>query len=155
MSLLHAWRVVTVNLMTDPFTLKVVAENGEKKVFFANNTDQFVEVLIDIDGKDARKGQMVSLNTRGYCYPPRYQRAIAKMKSGQALPFQSAGTIRATIFSGSALRKEEELDVPAFIWKKMPKKSVRFTRDSSQPIATLEQQYSDEEVAFSRRMIRA
>lgn len=140
--------------MTDQYTLKLVTENGEKKVFFANNTDQFVEVLIDIDGRDARKGQMVSLSTRGYCYPPKYQRAIAKMKSGQALPFQSAGTIRAIVFAGSALRKEEELDVPAFIWKKMPKKSVRFTRDSSQPIATLEQEYSNEEVAFSRRKIR-
>ena len=76
------------------------------------------------------------------------------MKSGQALPFGEAGTIRATVFAGSALRKEEELDVPAFIWKKMPKKSVRFTRDSSQPIATLEQEYSDEEMVFSRKTLR-
>ncbi|MEX1112169.1 MAG: hypothetical protein WEC84_01790 [Candidatus Andersenbacteria bacterium] len=149
------YRLDTVeNEMIEKFTLKLIGENDEKTVFFANNTDDFVEVVLAIDGQEIKTGQMVSPHTRGYCYPPRYQRAIAKMKTGEPLPFKSAGIIRATVFAGSALRKEEELDVPAFIWKKLPKKTVRFTRDGSQPIAVLEQDYSNEDVAFSRKAIR-
>lgn len=94
--------------MSDKFSLKVITENGEKQVFFANNTDDFVEVILALDGQEIKRGQTVSTQTRGYCYPPRYQRAISKLKSGEALPFKSAGNIRATVFAGSALRKKKQ-----------------------------------------------
>jgi len=127
--------------MSDKFNLKVVNENGEKKVFFANKTDDFVEVLLEIDGRELKRGDAVLPSTRGYCYPPRYERAITKLKTGQALPFSETGKITAKVFAGQALREEEDLDVPTFIWKKMPKKTVHFTRDSDHPFITLEEGY--------------
>lgn len=127
--------------MSDQYKLRVTDNNGEKAVFFANNTNDFVEVLLEIDGRELRFGEPVQLSTRGYCYPPHYEKAVAKLKNGQQLPFNASGTVKATVFSGQAYRKEEELDYPAFIWRKLPKKKVRFTRDNNQPSATLEERY--------------
>lgn len=88
------------------YQIKVIKENNRQLVDFANNTPNFVEVVLEIDG------QLI----KGYCYPPYHHKPIRRMRDGRSLPFSTSGTIRAFVYQGSANYIErDDSDVPAFI----------------------------------------
>ncbi len=129
------------------FSLSLVSENGNRLVDFSNNTNNFVEVVLDIDGSVIK----------GYCYPPFHHKPIRKLRDGRALPFSNSGRVRAYIFSGiGQLKNDVDLDVPPWIRRKLYEKGhistdqiiqqphiqkVIFRRTSLNPIEMLEIPY--------------
>jgi hypothetical protein len=90
------------------FNLKVLDDRGKRVIDFANNTPNFVEVMLNIDG------QVV----RGYCYPPYHHKPIRTVRGGGSLPLSEHGQIQAFVFAGIGQYKKinnDELSVPPFI----------------------------------------
>lgn len=134
------------------FELKTINDGGTQVLDFANNTPNFVEVVVNIDGKEIR----------GYCYPPHHHKPIRKMRDGSRLPFSKSGRVRAYVYAGIGQYKEEEVDyeVPPFIRFKLNQdrfkqegintdslirqrlnRKVTFRRSSNNPIEVLEIPY--------------
>lgn len=129
------------------FKLGVVEENNQRVVNFTNNTANFVEVVVEIDGK----------LVKGYCYPPFHHKPIRRLRSGEKLPFSNAGCIRAYVYAGIGHYKDElGSDVPPFIQRKLNhqenfntdqilqerlKRKVTFRRTSLRPVEVLEIPY--------------
>ena len=113
----------------------------DKKIDFANNTDEFVEVVFAIDNKEVREGRAYSNETRGYCYPPGYEKDIKTMKNGEALPFSKTGTVKAYIFEGKGSYKKRDYSVPTFIARKLGQQKAIFKRLTNAPSRILEMEY--------------
>lgn len=128
---------------SQPFALRVAPdETGAKVIDFANNSNDIVEVVFSIDGRQVKTKAPGSFSSRGYCYPAGHHKPIRKSGDGTALAFREAGMVRATIYAGEEVgRAPEEMDVPTFIWRKMRKNKVKFRRTSNTPIAELEIPY--------------
>lgn len=112
----------------------------KKKLVFRNSLPKFVELLIDVNGIDARFGKPFTLSRRGYAIPPEMEKNISKLKDGTSLPFKNNGTISAYIFDGSVRYRDEDIDLPAFLRSKVVRK-VRFSRSSDKPIEVLKLSY--------------
>jgi hypothetical protein len=129
------------------FQLSVLEDGGKKVVDFSNNTNSFVEVVLDIDGRIIK----------GYCYPPFHHKPIRRARNGEALPFSKSGHIRAFVFSGVGQFKDDtDYEVPPWIRRKLyqnghidtdriiqenTKRKVTFRRTSSHPVEVLEIPY--------------
>lgn len=90
------------------FNLKVTDDRGKRVIDFANNTPNFVELVLNIDG------QVV----KGYCYPPYHHKPIRLMRDGSSLPLSQHGQIQGFVFAGIGQYKkidDAELAVPPFI----------------------------------------
>ncbi|PIR66499.1 MAG: hypothetical protein COU51_03630, partial [Parcubacteria group bacterium CG10_big_fil_rev_8_21_14_0_10_36_14] len=98
------------------FTLSIGVLEGKKVINFANHSKEFVEVIFDIDGKDAKRGLPVSEDTKGYGYPPKLEKPVKKLKDGSPLPFNpSGGDVRAYIYTGEGGYRDEDMDYPTFM----------------------------------------
>ena len=129
------------------FTLNLTQENGTRLVDFSNNTNNFVEVVLDIDGRVIK----------GYCYPPFHHKPIRRLRSGEALPFSANGRVRAYVFGGvSQFKDDTDYEVPPWVRRKLyqnghittdnlfqepQKRKVSFRRTSTNPIEVLEIPY--------------
>lgn len=122
------------------FSLSVTNLDGQKVINFANQSQQFVEVVFTIDNKEVKNGYEFSPEIRGYAYPPKLEKPVRKMKNGQPLKFKKDGIINAYIFAGQGEYKEEDLDKPAFLRNRLVS-SIKFKRTNNQPIETLEIKY--------------
>jgi len=146
--------------MSKQFQVSILEQSDQKQIDFANNTDNFVEVVFTIDGKEVKYGNQFSERVRGYCYPSFHHKPIRTMANGDQLPFGSSGVVQAIVYSGIGKTIEEDLDVPPFIRfklnerrfqqsgadidtfiKQSPKKKASFKRTSNRPIAILEIPY--------------
>src|SRR3989344_4653720 len=102
--------------MNQLFELRVVSdETGTKVIDFANKSDELVEVVFSVDGKEVKTKQAFSPTLRGYCYPAGHHKPIRKSADGTALAFREAGMVRAVVYAGEEVgRAPEEMDVPTF-----------------------------------------
>ncbi len=112
------------------FKLGILASETGKTIDFANHTSDFVEVVFSVGGQEVK----------GYCYPPDHHKPVKRMKNGKDLPFGEHGKVTAYVYAGQGEFKNENLDIPAIIRKKM-RRVVRFRRTQTQPIAVLEVTY--------------
>ncbi len=128
---------------SQPFELRVVPdETGTRVIDFSNASDELVEVVFTVDGKEVKTNKAFSPALRGYCYPSGHHKPIRKSADGTPLTFMQSGTVRAVVYAGEEVgRKPEDMDVPTFIWRKMRKNKVRFRRTNTNPIAELEIPY--------------
>jgi len=114
---------------------------GKKTINFANNSKDFVEVIFTIDGKEVKEGKDLSLETKGYAYPPKLEKPVKKTKKGLPLEFSlRGGEVAAYIFAGQGNYKNEDIDKPAFLRHKLVDKVI-FKRTSDQPIEILKIKY--------------
>ena len=146
--------------MPNQFKVSVLEQDGRKQIDFVNNTDNFVEVVFTIDGKEVKYGNAFAENIRGYCYPPFHHKPIRKMANEDVLPFSQSGTVQAYVYGGIGKTIEKDYDVPPFIRFKLGERkydSARtdidkilrdgsrqkavFKRTSNRPIAFLEIPY--------------
>jgi hypothetical protein len=123
-----------------PFSLSVVAIDGQKMINFANRSQQFVEVVFTIDGTEVKNGRKFNSKVRGYAYLPKLEKTVKSMKNDKPLKFKSSGVIKAYIFAGEGGYKEDDLDKPAFLRNKLVS-SVKFKRTNNQPMEILEIKY--------------
>ena len=126
--------------MNKEYYINIIKQNGIQKIDIVNNTSNFVEVVLAIDGKDIKHGQTVTQDTRGYCFPPGHQKAIEKTPDLKVLPFKRKGKVSAYIFQGKGEYKESDLEIPAFLRKKLGQKAL-FTRSKSESFQKLEVTY--------------
>ena len=99
-----------------------------ESVYFENFSDEFVEVVISADGKDIKTGKKITSQTKGYCYPPGYGKAIkTKLSKGMK--------VIAYVYKGDGREKPVDFNRPAILRKNEPRK-VYFKRTSSEPVAT-------------------
>ena len=125
----------------DQFELSVVEREGETIIHFANRSNDFVEVIFTIDGKEVKEGGKVTASTKGYAYPPKLEKPVKKMKNGIPLPFGNyGGEVAAYIFSGQGEYKREDLEKPAFLRSRLVDK-VKFKRTSDQPVQVITVRY--------------
>jgi hypothetical protein len=124
------------------FDLSVTTEEGVSVIDFANNTNDFVEVIFAIDGREVKEGRKMNFSIKGYGYPPKLEKPVKRMRSGESLQFSSkGGEVVAYIFAGEGEYKDNNLEVPTFLRKKIAKK-IRFKRISDEPIQVLKIKYS-------------
>lgn len=136
--------------MSTDYNLDIIEGEGNTSVNFANNTDSWVEVILELDGWEIREGKMFSHAQRGYCYPPKYQKEVSKTKDGSKLPFNpQGGVLRAHVWRGRGEYKHS-LDIPTFLRKKL-KQKARFKRTDRNPVEVLEVNYG---VGFKPSFIR-
>ena len=127
--------------MSQPYLLSIIGENGRKMINFANHSQNFVEVIFTIDGKEVKDGRVPDNTTRGYGYPPKLEKPIQKMKDGRPLQLPiHGGKVQAKIFQGVGSYKDEDLDKPTFMRHELVSK-FSFRRTSDQPIDVLDVQY--------------
>ncbi len=125
----------------DDFKLNIIDIDNQKAINFANNSQDFVEVIFAIDGYEAREGKILTAKTKGYCYPPKLEKPVKKMESGERLSFRpSGGEVVAYIFAGVGKYKDEDLDKPTFLRHQLVSR-VKFKRTSSEPVAILKTKY--------------
>jgi hypothetical protein len=111
--------------MDKQYILKI----AKKGLDFENTTDEFIEVVFEIDGKELRSGNKVIKKTKGFCYPPKYHKIIiADIKKGSI--------IKAYIYQGDG-QENVDLDKPAYLRKKEGRKAT-FHRTSHEPVNILE-----------------
>lgn len=124
------------------YILKIKQTDYSKFIEFANNSDDFLEVIFTIDNKDVKFGKPYSLNLRGYAYPPRFKKPIKKMKNGTLLPFRNlrSGEVKAYIFRGKGAFYEGDIEIPTFLRQKMAK-SIKFKRTDNEPCEVLSVKY--------------
>ena len=127
--------------MPTQYQLDITQKDQNKKIDFANNTNEFVEVVFTIDNKEVRDGKLYSHEIKGYCFPPGYNKDIKAMKNGEPLPFGKKGIVKAYIFEGKGAYKERDYSVPAFISRKLGEKKAMFKRLADVPAQVLEMQY--------------
>lgn len=135
-----------------PFRMEVTEQDGKKGVFLANDSHDFVEVILMIDDCDVREGKRYSPLLRGYCFPPRFEKTIFAMKNGVPLPFSKQGTVTVYVFDGEGSYKAEmtDIDVPTFVRRKFAKK-VSFARTGSTPRVVLSAPYLFSPIHKGRR----
>tara|TARA_Y100000031_G_C8124663_1_gene339898 strand:+ start:134 stop:508 length:375 start_codon:yes stop_codon:yes gene_type:complete len=124
--------------MSKEYDLKITYKDGRRAVYFENNTTDFVEVVFALNGDEITR-MVPAARARGYCYPPLYRKEITKTRSGETLPLGQHGKLQAFVYSGKGRYKPQNLDVPAFIRKKM--KAAFFERIGNAPSAVLQVQY--------------
>jgi len=123
------------------FELSMGEIEGKKVINFSNHSKGFVEVVFDIDGKDARRSLDVSKNTKGYGYPPKLEKPVKKLKDGSSLPFKSSGGIvTARIYGGEGGYKDEDINYPTFLRHQLVER-FKFKRKPGEPIEILQVKY--------------
>lgn len=115
----------------DDFKLNIIDIDNQKAINFANNSKDFVEIIFAIDGYEAREGKMLTAKTKGFCYPPKLEKPVKKMESGEVVAY---------IFAGVGKYKDEDLDKPTFLRHQLVSR-VKFKRTSSEPVAILKTKY--------------
>lgn len=127
-----------------PFALSLGLKEGNRAINFANNTEDFVEVVFVIDGKEARECKPFDKSVRGYGYLPKFEKMFSKTKDGQPLPFKSAGhgKVSAYIYRGNgrSMQEKQNLEVPTFVRRKLSQK-IHFERANDEPIEVLQCEY--------------
>ncbi len=129
------------------FQMQVLGDNEYKVIDFTNNSPNFVEVVVEIDGKPVK----------GYCYPPFHHKPIRRLRNGDALPFSRFGLVRAYVYSGIGSYKDDtDYEMPPFIRRKLNhqenfntdqmlqerlRRKVTFRRTSTRPVEVLEVPY--------------
>ena len=123
------------------YKLSIESLEGRKVINFANNSNDFVEVIFTIDDKEVKRGKNISLSTKGYAYPPKLEKTVKKMEDGSFLPFNdNGGEVLAYIFAGHGRYKDEDIEKPAFARHQLVSK-VKFKRSSNEPIEILKVNY--------------
>jgi len=98
-----------------------------ESVYFENLSDEFVEVVISADGKDIKTGKKITSQTKGYCYPPCYGKAI-KTKLSKGIK------VMAYVYEGDGREKPVDFNRPAILRKNELQKAY-FKRTSAEPVA--------------------
>jgi len=124
------------------FKLNIKEIDGVRVINFKNNTENFVEVIFAIDGKEVKNGLPYSPELKGYAYPPRLEKEVKRMKNGKLLPFRllRSGKLTAHIFRGTGSYYDEDLDKPTFLRHRLVK-SIKFKRVDQEPYEVMEVEY--------------
>jgi len=122
------------------YELEVIQDETGKAIEFKNNSQDYVEVVFLIDGKETKYGKTVTPGYRGYGFEPESRRTLTKMKDGKPLYFGASGTVTALVYAGEGRLKDETLETPTFIRRRLGAK-ISFKRYSDIPIATFEVSY--------------
>ena len=126
------------------FSLSVGIKDGSPAINFANNTEEFIEVVFELDGKEVKEGKRFDKSVRGYGFPPKFEKMFSKTKDGKPLPFRLSGhgTINAYVYQGTGhyLKGVQDLETPAFVRRKLSKK-IHFERTKDEPIETIQYVY--------------
>lgn len=131
---------LTRNIMKQ-FSLSVATEEGTRVINFANNSNDFVEVIFAIDGKEVKEGKKVDFGSKGYGYPPKLEKPVKRMRNGEPLQFSpKGGEVMAYVFAGEGEYKNEDLDKPTFLRNKLVDR-IKFKRASDNPIQTIKTTY--------------
>jgi hypothetical protein len=123
------------------YELNLKEWNGSPSINFANNTDEFVEVVFTIGDIEVKTGKKYSGEERGYCYPDHYERNIKEMARNVHIDRDSQ--IKAYIYKGTGKMKESDFDMPIFIRRKLGQetapenKKAAFRRSSDSPSAII------------------
>lgn len=127
--------------MSAPYELSIQEIDGVRRVHFANNSDQFVEVVVVVGGREVREGCVPSTKTRGFGYPPKLEKFIRKRKDGTPIDLPSSGgVVRAMVYPGNGSYLECDLEKPTFLRHKMVSK-MHFRRTSNEPVMILEKRF--------------
>lgn len=120
------------------YALSIAEINGHKGIYCANHSNEFVEIVLSINGREVRTGNPIDSKTRGYAFPPRFEKVITKSKDNQSLELTKKGNkIEARIFTGYGEYVYPDLNTPTFLRNQVSKK-VKFKRHSNQPIQVLQ-----------------
>jgi len=122
------------------YELQIIQEGACRAIELKNNTNDYVEVVFLIDGKETKYGRVPESKYRGYGFEPESRRTLTKMKDGGSLPFGASGTVTALLYAGEGRLKDEILETPTFIRRRLGTK-ISFKRYSDKPVATLESTY--------------
>lgn len=126
------------------FQLSLATKDGKRTIKFANNTEDFVEVVFAIDDKEAKEGKPFNKAVRGYAYSPKLEKMVTKTKDGQPLPFKAAGhgNVKAYVYRGNGrnMQEKQNLEVPTFVRRQLTQK-VHFERTSDEPLEVLQCDY--------------
>jgi len=123
------------------YEISVKNEKGVPTVNFANNTDEFIEIVFTVDGNEIKTGRKYSGGERGYCYPDHYERNIKEMARG--IRIENNSEIKAYIYEGRGRYKETDFDIPPFIIRRLGEKALPenkkalFKRLSDSPVKIL------------------
>jgi len=125
-------------MTSSKFKLAITENNGLRVINFANNSEDFVEVIFTIDGKDVKFGFDYRPDIKGYAYPPKLEKEVKKMKDGSPLNFRSlrSGEVKAYIFRGVGKYYEKDLDKPTFLRHRLVN-SIKFHRTDEEPCEIL------------------
>ena len=82
---------------------------------FDNTTNEFVELIIVIDNKEIKSGKRVTEATKGFCYPPKYHKAIA-------VHLEKGSKVKIYVYEGEG-QENVDLDKPTFLRKKEGRKA--------------------------------
>jgi len=123
------------------FIVSIINIEGKRAINFANNSKDFVEVILTIDGKEVKEGKTPDEKTKGYGYPPKLEKPVKKMKDGTLLRFNPrGGEVVAYIFVGDGKYKDDDLEKPTFLRHKLVDK-ISFKRTSDEPIEIIKIKY--------------
>lgn len=130
--------------MNSGYKLKILGEKGPRKIDFENASDEFVEVIFVVNGKNLQTNKPCNDKTRGYCYPPGYHKEI---KNHLLL---GHGEVEARVFSGTGKIARDDSNCGPFVRFRVnvlvddeikKEKKVYFKRSSLEPIIILKQKF--------------
>lgn len=123
--------------MPTPYILTIKQYEDGQFIHFHNMTNEFVEVMFTVNGRDVRKNQIPSSAIRGYGFAPKLDKSVRKRKDGTLVPLRKGDEIQAFVFSGVGSYKEEDMEKPTFLRHKLVDR-FRFKRSSDEPVEVLE-----------------
>ncbi|MBU1130676.1 hypothetical protein KJ840_00900 [Patescibacteria group bacterium] len=112
----------------EKYKFEIIKTSQDESVYFGNLSDKFVEVVITADGKDIKTGKKITAQTKGYCYPQGYSKAI-KTKLSKGIK------VVAYVYEGVGREKPVDFNRPAILRKGEPQKAY-FKRTSVESVAT-------------------
>lgn len=126
------------------FSLSVGIKDSSPAINFANNTEEFIEVVFELDGKDINEAKRVDKFVRGFGFPPKFEKMFTKTRERHPLPFKFSGhgTLKAYIYQGIGhlIKEEQDIEIPTFMRTKLSKK-IHFERTSDKPIKVMQCSY--------------
>jgi len=128
--------------MDNDFKLTIKDTDAGRVINFLNNSNEFVEVVFAIDGKEVKFGREYRPEEKGYGYPPKLEKEVKRMKNNSPLPFRllRGGEVKAYVFRGAGAYHDRDIDKPTWIRHRLVS-SVKFRRKDVQPCEVLSVRY--------------
>ena len=80
--------------MSELYKLGVQSMDEGDFIHFVNNTQEFVEVVFVVNGREAREGKMYQQGTKGYGYAPKLENPVRKDLDGNYIPLKKGDNVR-------------------------------------------------------------
>jgi len=125
---------------TDQFKLEVTGDGIERQIRLTNESENFIEAIFLIDGRDAKSGKPFSTTMRGYAMYPREMRSLTQTPAKTPLQFSDHGQVEVIIYEGAGQPVDSMVEVAPLVRRKIGAK-VKIRRFSDVPSAHLTVRY--------------